>query len=165
MHTRGNRRKVLVIGVDGADPLMLKRLLRAGDLPHMAKLISTGSFGPLETTFPPVSPVAWGSFLTGVSPARHGIRDFVTKAPGTYRPTIGLFTISADASGLPVYTSRRRAPSDTRRQRAHQLSAESPWHLPSRPRPRRHARWPGYARPARLLRHLGVVHHRSRPQT
>ena len=110
MHTRGNRRKVLVIGVDGADPLLLKRLLRAGDLPHMAKLISTGSFGPLETTFPPVSPVAWSSFLTGVSPVRHGIRDFVTKAPGTYRPTIGLFTISADASGLPVYTSRRRAP-------------------------------------------------------
>jgi predicted AlkP superfamily phosphohydrolase/phosphomutase len=107
---KSDQRRVLVIGADGADPTILHRLLRAGKLPHLARLASAGSFGPLETTFPPVSPVAWGSFLTGVSPARHGIRDFVTKAPGTYRPTIGLFTISTDATGLPVYTSRRRAP-------------------------------------------------------
>jgi predicted AlkP superfamily phosphohydrolase/phosphomutase len=109
MHNNADWRRVLVIGADGADPAILHRLLGAGTLPNLARLVSTGSFGPLETTFPPVSPVAWSSFLTGVGPARHGIRDFVTKAPGTYRPTIGLFNISTDAAGLPVYTSRRRA--------------------------------------------------------
>ena len=110
MHARANRRKTLVIGADGVDPIILHRLLEAGELPHLARLASMGSFCSLETTFPPVSPVAWSSFLTGVSPARHGIRDFVTKAAQTYRPTIGLFDISADVAGLPVYTSRRRAP-------------------------------------------------------
>ncbi len=110
MHTEAGRRKVLAVGADGADPAILRRLLKAGELPHLARLVSTGALGPLETTFPPVSPVAWGSFLTGVSPARHGVRDFVTKATGMYRPTIGLFNVSTDAAGLPVYTSRRQAP-------------------------------------------------------
>ncbi|MDY7039489.1 MAG: alkaline phosphatase family protein [Chloroflexota bacterium] len=110
MSSNTDRRRVLVIGADGADPKVLRGFLKAGKLPHLARLISAGSSGSLQTTFPPVSPVAWGSFLTGVGPPGHGIRDFVTKVPGAYRPTIGLFTVSADATGLPVYTGRRRAP-------------------------------------------------------
>jgi len=79
-------------------------------LPNLAGLRARGVYAPLLTTFPPVSPVAWTSFLTGVGPARHGVRDFVSKAPGDYRPTLGLFTIAAGDHDLPTYRSRRQAP-------------------------------------------------------
>jgi predicted AlkP superfamily phosphohydrolase/phosphomutase len=101
---------VLVVGADGADPAIFRRLAAAGQLPNLARLQTRGAFAPLITTFPPVSPVAWTTFLTGVGPARHGVRDFVTKAPGAYRPTLGMFTVRAGAGGLPAYHSRRQAP-------------------------------------------------------
>jgi predicted AlkP superfamily phosphohydrolase/phosphomutase len=109
MRTRKNRR-ILVIGADGADPAILQQLMDAGQLPHLARLRTRGVYAPLLTTFPPVSPVAWTSFLTGVSPAHHGVHDFVTKASGVYRPTLGMFTVRAGQHGLPTYHSRRQAP-------------------------------------------------------
>ena len=101
--------RLLVIGADGMDPAILERLVAQGQLPHLACLLAEGAFGRLATTFPPVSPVAWTSFLTGQPPAQHGIWDFVTKAPRSYRPTIGLFEISVGQDGLPRYHRRRRA--------------------------------------------------------
>ena len=104
------RRRILVIGADGADPGLLQHLIEAGQLPNLARLRARGVCAPLLTAFPPVSPVAWTSFLTGVGPARHGVRDFVTKAPGAYRPTLGMFTVTAGDRGLPAYHSRRQVP-------------------------------------------------------
>ncbi len=103
-------RRVLVIGADGADPAILERLMAAGQLPRLAGLRARGVYAPLITTFPPVSPVAWTSFLTGVGPARHGVRDLVSKASGAYRPTLGMFAVTAGAGGLPAYRSRRQTP-------------------------------------------------------
>ncbi len=103
-------RRVLVIGADGMDPGLAERLMAHGQLPVLRSLRERGAWGPLATTFPPVSPVAWTSFLSGRDPASHGILDFVTKKPGSYRPTLGLFDVSADEHGLPLYRSRRRGP-------------------------------------------------------
>ncbi len=108
--TDQKRRRILVVGADGADPIILQRLMASGQLPNLARLRTRGAFAPLLTTFPPISPVAWTSFLTGVSPARHGIHDFVTKATAAYRPTLGMFTVSAGEHGLPAYRSRRQVP-------------------------------------------------------
>jgi predicted AlkP superfamily phosphohydrolase/phosphomutase len=47
--------------------------------------------------------------LTGVGPADHGIRDFITKAQDSYLPTIGLFEVHS-VGGIPRYTSCRTAP-------------------------------------------------------
>jgi len=103
-------RRVLVIGADGADPTLLRRLMSAHKLPNLASLCEQGSWGPLRTTFPPVSPVAWTTCLTGVPAASHGIRDFVTKAPNSYLPTIGLYEVRSGEGGIPSYKSRRRIP-------------------------------------------------------
>lgn len=105
----GNSR-VVIVAADGADPDVFARLVEAGRLPTLARLCAEGTWGRLKTTFPPLSPVAWMSCLCGVSPARHGIRDFVIKLPHTYLPTIGLFHVQKGKDGIPVYRSRRRAP-------------------------------------------------------
>lgn len=102
-------RRVLIVGADGADPRILSRLMAEGKLPNLARVCAQGMWGALRTTFPPVSPVAWMTCLTGVPPAGHGIRDFITKAPDSYLPTIGLFHVRAGEDGIPVYTSRRTA--------------------------------------------------------
>ena len=104
------RPRVLIVGADGADPNLLALLMSEGKLPHFASLCEGGTWGPIETTFPPVSPVAWMTCLTGRHPAQHGIRDFITKAQDSYLPTIGLFSVRGGSHGIPVYASRRAAP-------------------------------------------------------
>ena len=70
-------KRVLVLGFDGVDPDLLERFMRAGALPHFAKLAAEGSFHRLATTVPPQSPVAWSTFITGLDPGGHGIYDFI----------------------------------------------------------------------------------------
>ena len=110
MKTTRRPRRVLLIGADGADPNVLEQLMQAGQLPHLARLRAGGAYGPLRTTYPPVSPVAWTSMLTGCWPARHGVIDFVTKAPHSYRPTLGLYTLRPGPDGRLQYESRRSMP-------------------------------------------------------
>ena len=74
-------KRVLVLGFDGLDPKLLRSFMDAGDLPNFAKLASRGSFGPLRTTMPPQSPVAWSTFITGRDPGGHGIYDFIHRDP------------------------------------------------------------------------------------
>ena len=81
-----------------------------GRLPNLSRLCARGTWGALKTTFPPVSPVAWMTCLTGAPPAAHGIRDFIRKSDDTYLPTIGLFHVRTGSDGLPVYRSRRQVP-------------------------------------------------------
>ena len=71
--------KLLVIGLDGASFNVLDPLIEKGYLPHMAKLIAGGSRADLETTFPPITAVAWSSFMTGKNPGKHGIFEFVRR--------------------------------------------------------------------------------------
>jgi predicted AlkP superfamily phosphohydrolase/phosphomutase len=102
--------RVLVIGADGADPGILARMMSEGKLPHLSSACAHGTWGAIRTTFPPVSPVAWMTCLTGRHPTKHGIRDFITKAQDSYLPTIGLFHVRGGSDGIPLYTSRRTAP-------------------------------------------------------
>src|SRR5687768_9999416 len=69
--------KVVVLGFDGMDPVILDRMVREGKLPNLAQLVERGGFRPLGTTVPPLSPVAWATFTTGMNPGGHGIFDFV----------------------------------------------------------------------------------------
>jgi len=71
--------KLLVIGLDGASFNVLDPLIEKGYLPNIAKLIDGGSRADLETTFPPITAVAWSSFMTGKNPGKHGIFEFVRR--------------------------------------------------------------------------------------
>ncbi len=76
-------RKLIILGIDGMDPVVLKRLMDDGKMPHFKRLQSEGDFKPLATTTPPQSPVAWSTFITGMDPGRHEIYDFIHRDPAT----------------------------------------------------------------------------------
>ena len=79
-------RRVIVLGFDGMDYGVTKRLMAEGRMPNFSRLAQAGSFSPLGTTIPPQSPVAWSSFITGLDPGGHGIFDFVHRDPKTMVP-------------------------------------------------------------------------------
>ena len=81
-------KRLVVIGLDGQDPAITDQLLAAGRLPNFRKLAGMGGYHRLRTTFPAVSPVAWSSFSTGTSPARHNIFDFLDRDRRTYLPVL-----------------------------------------------------------------------------
>ena len=76
-------KKVIVLGIDGMDHGMLEAFIAEGRLPNFARLAQEGAFSPLQTTMPPLSPVAWSTFITGMDPGGHGVFDFLLRDPAT----------------------------------------------------------------------------------
>lgn len=69
--------RVFVLGWDGATWDILKPLMAEGRLPVLQKLMEQGVSGTLESVFPPLSPVAWTTVMTGKNPGKHGVFEFV----------------------------------------------------------------------------------------
>lgn len=69
--------KVMVLGLDGATWDILGPLADEGRLPNLARLRAQGASGVLRSVFPPLSPVAWTSIITGKNPGKHGVFEFV----------------------------------------------------------------------------------------
>ncbi len=76
--------KNLIIGLDGATFDLIYPWIKDGKLPTLKKLMQEGSYGSLETVFPPLTAPAWSSFLTGKNPGKHGIYDFLYREEGKY---------------------------------------------------------------------------------
>jgi len=80
--------RVVILGLDGLDPLLVRRWMSEGHLPHLARLAETGCFHNLATTFPSMSPVAWSSFATGVDASKHNIFDFLNRDLRSHMPVL-----------------------------------------------------------------------------
>lgn len=76
--------KVLVVGFDGATFDIIKPLVADGRLPTLANIMKNGAWGTLQSTIPPVTPLAWTSVFTGKNGGKHGILDFQEINPETY---------------------------------------------------------------------------------
>ncbi len=74
------KKKTLVIGWDAADWKVINPLLDKGLMPHLEKMINSGTIGNLATIDPPLSPMLWTSIATGVRPYKHGITGFTELA-------------------------------------------------------------------------------------
>jgi len=72
-----NGLKVLVIGLDGASPLILEDMVSRGELPTFASVMEQGCYGELTSLTPIFSPMIWTSIATGKLPEKHGVRDFL----------------------------------------------------------------------------------------
>lgn len=70
-------KSVLIIGLDGATFDYIDPLIDEGKLRSIAKLIKNGVRSKLKTTVPPITGSAWPSFMTGKTPAKHGVFDFI----------------------------------------------------------------------------------------
>lgn len=79
-------KKLVVFGVDGMDPKLLRKYMAEGNMPNLAKLAERGGFVELGTSNPPQSPVAWSDFTTGQHWGGHGIYDFVHRDPRQLEP-------------------------------------------------------------------------------
>jgi predicted AlkP superfamily phosphohydrolase/phosphomutase len=82
------KRKVFIIGLDGARLDIVKKWVNEGRLPNIRRLMKKGVYGNLRTVFPPHSMLAWVSFMTGKNPGKHGIYNIQLQVPGTYKQIV-----------------------------------------------------------------------------
>ncbi|MDB4433187.1 alkaline phosphatase family protein [bacterium] len=75
----GSRRRVLLIGIDGATLRVTRPMMEEGGLPNLSDIARDGVAGPLRSFLPLLSPQIWNSIATGKTPAKHGIVQFVRK--------------------------------------------------------------------------------------
>jgi predicted AlkP superfamily phosphohydrolase/phosphomutase len=85
--------RLIIVGLDGLEPSLAARYMEEGKLPNLARLKSEGTFVPLTTTTPAISPVAWSSFTTGTEPSKHNIFDFLGRDSRTYLPVLSSASI------------------------------------------------------------------------
>jgi predicted AlkP superfamily phosphohydrolase/phosphomutase len=80
--------KVFVLALDGATYDLLGPWMAEGHLPNLKRLLEAGVHGPLRSTIPPLTGPAWATFMTGKSPANHGLLEFFRREAGSYRQVL-----------------------------------------------------------------------------
>jgi predicted AlkP superfamily phosphohydrolase/phosphomutase len=86
--SREKKRRVMVIGLDGATFDLIRPWIEDGTMPTLQSLMQEGASGVLTTTLPPISSSAWVSFATGKNPGKHGLVDFVHPRQNSYQISI-----------------------------------------------------------------------------
>ena len=69
--------RLLMIGLDAAEPALVERGLADGTLPHLARLRARGSYRRLASSAACLAGSPWPTFYTGTSPASHGFYHFL----------------------------------------------------------------------------------------
>lgn len=116
--------RLVLLCVDGADlDDVVEPMVAAGELPNFARMMEEGTWGPLATLNPTLSPVVWTTLATGKPPAEHGIHHFLHfRLPGVGQAiyefplhtgwNFELFPLLEKIPGMPVlrapYTSDMR---------------------------------------------------------
>jgi predicted AlkP superfamily phosphohydrolase/phosphomutase len=75
-----SRPPLIVVGIDGGEWKVIRRLWDQGKLPNLKSIADRGVATTLHTAYNS-SPVIWTTVATGVKPAVHGITDFVVATP------------------------------------------------------------------------------------
>lgn len=78
-HVKGKAKKVMLLGLDGADPSLIRRYIAEGKLPNFKRAlglgVTTNDLG-MQSVLPAITPPNWASIATGAYPATHGITCF-----------------------------------------------------------------------------------------
>lgn len=72
----GPASRALVIGLDGGNLDVFRRLAVQGHMPFLKSVFERGTSGLLRSVIPPVTPPAWSTFMTGKNPGKHNILEF-----------------------------------------------------------------------------------------
>lgn len=100
------RTRTIVVGWDGATFDIIKPLVDRGLMPNVARLMREGAWGRLESTIPPLTPVAWTSIFTGVNPGKHGIYDAMFYRPDLKRIVFANATMRAVKSVWSILSDK-----------------------------------------------------------
>ncbi len=76
--------KLIVLGIDGMDPVITKRLLNDGRLPNIKKYLERGSSREdlnMLGAHPTITPPCWTTLATGAYPGTHGITCYWRQSP------------------------------------------------------------------------------------
>ena len=91
--------RVLVIALSEATLDLIVPWAKAGRLPTFQRLMNKGSWGPLRSRIPLITPQMWGTIVTGKSPGHHGAYDFWQRGPdGRFRAVTG-----SDLKAKPIW--------------------------------------------------------------
>ncbi len=71
-------RRLYIVGIDSAPLWIIKRLYKKYKMDGFKPFFDLGFIYDLESSLPPITPVAWPTIYTGKSPAEHGAHDFFT---------------------------------------------------------------------------------------
>ncbi|OMF87392.1 alkaline phosphatase family protein [Paenibacillus sp. FSL R7-0273] len=77
--SKGTAKKVMLLGLDGADPSVIRRYVAEGKLPNFRRAIEAGAAAGdlgMQSVLPAITPPNWASIATGAYPATHGITCF-----------------------------------------------------------------------------------------
>ena len=72
--------KIIILGVDGMDPRMTRKLVDEGYMPNTKKFLERGSYRDdlvMLGGVPTITPPMWTTLATGTYPVTHGITDFM----------------------------------------------------------------------------------------
>lgn len=82
MSRAAERDRVIVVGLDCAPPaLVFERFAHV--MPTVRALRSTGTWGPLRSTMPPITIPAWAAMTSGRDPGELGLHGFRTRVAGS----------------------------------------------------------------------------------
>jgi predicted AlkP superfamily phosphohydrolase/phosphomutase len=104
-------RRLVIIGLDGADHRLTEELIKEGSLQHLSAMGASGCFSPLKSSIPPQTAPGWTSLTTGVNPGKHGIYYFynfshspltITNAADTSAPRIWDYVEAAHGRSVVV---------------------------------------------------------------
>ena len=85
----GRARRILLVGLDGADWSIIDPLVAAGRLPILARLRARGRTATLIAAPPLLSPIIWTTIATGRHPDDHGVLDFMVDLPAGGQAPVG----------------------------------------------------------------------------
>lgn len=75
--TSSEPERAFVLGLDGVPWPLIDRWTEKGELPAFERIRHDGVAGPLQSTRPANTPVAWPSIATGCEPKGHGLFEFM----------------------------------------------------------------------------------------
>ena len=84
MKRQGYTNKLLVLGIDGMDPRLAKRMMDDGRMPNLKKFCEKGSTREdmvLLGAIPTITPPCWTTLATGAYPGTHGITCYWRQSP------------------------------------------------------------------------------------
>jgi len=81
MSTR-QKKKLIIIGLDGMEPKSLSRMVKEGIMPNVSRLMQKGVYSEIYPVVQTATATNWTTINTGSYPGSHGVDSFASHLPG-----------------------------------------------------------------------------------